>query len=118
MSRLSKNFHSDEFECRCGCGLSGHNMNEQFIDILQKIRAQIDFPLIVTSGIRCKKHNEKVGARNSKHLLGIAADFYITNAIDRYELVEFAINYGLSVGVGKDFIHLDMRKTTPVLFTY
>jgi len=117
--KLSKNFHADEFSCKCGCNLTGINMDEAFIDLLQKIRAQIDFPLIVTSGLRCKAHNARVnGSPRSKHLLGIAADFYIVDAINRYELVEFAIDYGLSVGVGKDFIHLDMRKTTPVLFTY
>ena len=117
--QLSKNFHSEEFECRCGCGLSGTNMSEEFIDKLQKIRAQIDFPLIVTSGIRCKSHNKTVkGSSRSKHLLGIAADFYLTNSFDRYELVSLAIDYGLSVGVGVDFIHLDMRKSAPVLFGY
>lgn len=117
--KLSKNFDSEEFDCRCGCSLTGVNMNADFIDKLQKIRAQIDFPLIVTSGLRCKSHNQNVGGSpRSKHMLGIAADFHLTDATHRYELVSLAIDYGLSVGVGKTFIHLDMRKSRPVLFGY
>lgn len=117
--KLSKHFDSEEFSCKCGCDLTGINMNDEFIDKLQKIRAQIDFPLIVTSGLRCKSHNAKVGGSSrSKHMKGIAVDFHMVDAIDRYELIEFAIDYGLSVGVGSNFIHLDMRKTTPVLFVY
>ena len=117
--KLSKNFESEEFDCQCGCDLTGINMDADFIDKLQKIRAQIDFPLIVTSGLRCKSHNARVGGSSrSKHMLGIAVDFYLTDAVKRYELVYLAMDYGLSVGVGKTFIHLDMRKGVPVLFGY
>jgi len=117
--KLSKNFDSEEFDCQCGCSLIGINMDADFIDKLQKIRAQIEFPMIVTSGLRCKEHNARVGGSSrSKHMQGIAADFYLTNSIYRYELVYLAMDYGLSVGVGKTFIHLDMRKSTPVLFGY
>ncbi len=44
--------------------------------VLQPLRDYLGCPVIVTSGYRCYKLNEKVGGvRNSQHLKGEAADF-------------------------------------------
>lgn len=46
-------------------------------DVLQPIRDSWGKPIIVSSGFRCKKLNEKVnGATKSQHLLGKAADIH------------------------------------------
>lgn len=45
---------------------------------LQPIRNQIKKPMIITSGYRCPKLNEKVGGSDkSQHMKGQAADFVI-----------------------------------------
>ena len=70
-------FRKQEFACRCGCGYD--NINLKVVKILEEIRAHFGGkPVIVTSGCRCEKHNKKVGGiKGSKHLEGLACDFYI-----------------------------------------
>ena len=53
------------------------------------------------------------------HAQGIAADIKITNAADRLNLVNSALKLGFTgIGVASDFIHVDTRGTTPVMWTY
>lgn len=70
-------FKQAEFACRDNCGFMDENL--QVVAILEKIRAYFGGkPVIVTSGCRCVKHNNKVGGiKGSKHLSGEACDFYI-----------------------------------------
>lgn len=70
-------FKKQEFACKCGCGYD--NINLKVVKVLEDIRAHFGGkPLIVTSGCRCIKHNNKVGGiKGSKHLEGLACDFYI-----------------------------------------
>lgn len=67
--RLSKNFKSDEFACKCGCGLAvPHPL---LIEKLQELRNKLGKAIIVNSGTRCLKHNKAVGgATQSYHLPG------------------------------------------------
>ena len=71
-------FKEQEFWCKC-CGelpdevLS--NVRALVSNVLDPLRAKYGKPIRVTSGYRCKKHNEKVGgAVGSQHLRGEAAD--------------------------------------------
>lgn len=70
-------FQRREFACRCGCGYDNENL--KVVKILEDIRTHFGGkPVIVTSGCRCVKHNNKVGGiKGSKHLSGEACDFYI-----------------------------------------
>lgn len=72
-------FKKSEFSCRCGCGYSDEDL--EVVEILEMIRKHFgNHPVIVTSGCRCVKHNNKVGGiKGSKHLEGKACDFYIQN---------------------------------------
>ncbi len=71
-----KHFKKDEFTCKCGCGLN--NMNLTVVKIADKVREYFGSPAIVTSGIRCEKHNKEVGGvSNSRHLQGKAIDMYV-----------------------------------------
>ena len=112
-------FKDTEFACKCdyeNCVESERNMKQKFLDAIYWVRSQVDFPMIVTSGYRCKKHNKDVGgARYSFHARGMAADFHMVDAKQRYELVEAAIAAGLSVIVYSNFVHLDAREGEPVL---
>ena len=50
---------------------------------------------------------------------GSQADIKITNAADRLKLVHSALSLGFTgIGVASDFIHVDTRGTTPVMWTY
>lgn len=70
-------FKKSEMNCPC-CGMNNTDLNLMLI--LEKIREHFgNKPIIITSGCRCKKHNDSLrgSASNSKHLYGKAVDFYI-----------------------------------------
>ena len=118
--KLTKHFDSHEFDCRCGeCDATGEQMNKQFIQTLEDMRSACGFPFIITSGLRCHTHNEYCGGSiNSNHLKGVACDIACHNSDERWDIVSSALAHGLSVGVAEDFVHVDMRSSTPVLFLY
>lgn len=53
-----KYFTTDEFRCKCGCGL--YLPHPTFETEVDRLREQFGHPLIVSSGCRCKTHNDKV----------------------------------------------------------
>lgn len=121
MSRW-KYFKKEEFACPC-CGLN--KMDEDMIDILDKARDKVGFPMVITSGTRCAKHNkEKGGAPNSAHLPGPddkshAADTAIQNDHQRFLLVKAFIELGIvRVEDAPTWVHADNAKNLPqeVLF--
>ena len=58
--------------CRC-CGRRG--LDPRFEHLLLRLQARVGSELRFTSGRRCPRHNAHVGGvRNSRHLLGQAAD--------------------------------------------
>ena len=111
-----KNFKKEEFYCKDGCGLNNIDIN--FVKILDEIRDHFGKPLIVTSGCRCKKHNNLVGGtKNSKHLSGKAADFVI-NGVSPADILNYTnmlvkkgiINhtYGRTINMG-NAVHIDIK---------
>ena len=54
------------------------------------------------------------------HTRGIAADIAVSDGFQRMNIVHEALKMGVFTGIGvhKDFIHLDMREGTPVMWTY
>jgi uncharacterized protein YcbK (DUF882 family) len=53
------------------------------------------------------------------HNQGIAADIRITNGVERMNIVHEAVKMDFGgIGVAKTFVHIDDRKTTPVMWTY
>jgi len=107
-----KHFKPEEFTCPC-CGRC--EMRQEFVKKLDELRDWLGEPLHITSGFRCRKHNKEVnGSGNSAHLKGLAADIYIPNSIFRYKIIAFAIILGIQrMGIGTNFIHLDIDKTKP-----
>lgn len=65
--KITDNFSSVEWECRCGCGLL--MINTELLKTVKKLRQVIGLPMIVHCVCRCPEHNERVGgADNSQHL--------------------------------------------------
>lgn len=50
--------------------------------ILEPLREALGLPVVITSGYRCKKLNDRIShhAHHSQHLQGQAADFYVSPA--------------------------------------
>lgn len=57
-----RNFKRDEFVCPCGCGFD--DIDPLIVTTLQRLRDEVQRPVVVNSGCRCKAHNAAVkGAR-------------------------------------------------------
>ena len=109
--RLSRNFTSEEFECKCGCGQA--NMSDVLIESLQLLRDLIALPITVTSGYRCIEHNKKVGgSKGSQHLTGRAADIKV-DGMSSLELDSYVqaipTFYDGGVGMYSSWVHVDVR---------
>ena len=77
-------FKYGEFTCHCGCGYN--TVDIRLVKILDDIRKHYGRAAIITSGVRCEKHNKEVGGvAGSWHTKRKAADFYI-NGISSSEL--------------------------------
>ena len=106
---VTKDFKYKEFACPC-CGIF-RPTNPNLIYRLQNLRDKINKPINISSGIRCRKYNKKIGGYiNSPHLTGKAVDIHVRNM----SLKELAINakeVGFTrVGIYPDnhFIHVDI----------
>lgn len=112
---LTKNFHASEFACRC-CGRVSIDL--RLVEKLQELRDEIDAPIYITSGFRCKKHNREVGgARCSLHRYSTASDikfdwsvFPSVRDLARCLVGKFdGVGFYPIVGTGKlSFVHVDL----------
>jgi zinc D-Ala-D-Ala carboxypeptidase len=116
-----KYFKLSDFDCQ----ETGENeMNEDFLIKLDDLRHECGFPFIVTSGYRSSTHSieakkVKAGSKAGTHAQGIAADIRIHSGAEGFVIVSKAIKMGFrGIGVAKTFIHLDVRKTMPVIWSY
>ncbi len=117
-----KNFHIDEFRCQ-HCGKDGIDMD--FARTIDKLRDDVGFPLIISSGYRCAEHpiearKEKPGA----HTTGRAVDLAVTGE-QALIVLKAALNMGFQrVGVQQKgsgrFIHLDQALgfPAPAIWSY
>lgn len=105
-------FKYEEFTCHCGCGYN--TIDIRLVKILDDIRKRYGKPAIITSGVRCEKHNREVGGVNgSWHTKRKAADFYI-NGISSSELMKYCsalVNQGIlryAYAIDSGAVHIDI----------
>ncbi len=105
-------FKDTEFKCKC---CSKIIVSAWLVHLLNKVRDIYGKPMIVNSGYRCKKHNEKVGGKeNSAHRRGTAADIKCTNSHDRFIIIKLAYEVGFKrLKPYSTFIHLDVDEELP-----
>ena len=108
--KLSEHFNRSEFACKCGCGFD--TVDAELILVLEEIRSIFHKPINISSGARCAEHNAEQGGKpNSQHLLGRAADIWITGTspLDIYNFIGsvYPDSYGLAVY--RTFVHIDTR---------
>ena len=110
MGKLSPHFNSQEFACKCGCGVS--KVDPELIEVLEVVRITFRLPVYVTSGYRCPAYNKKVGgAPNSRHLVGEAAHIRV-KGISVKEVANFLeAVYPDKYGIGRypRWTHIDVR---------
>lgn len=116
--KLSENFDSGEFACRCGCGFA--SVDPALVEGLELLRLKIGAPVRVTSGCRCQSRNREVGGSpRSQHLFGRAADI-TSHFLTGEELYRYACTIPAfrGFGVAGGWIHLDTRPSSPARWKY
>lgn len=108
---MTKHFKEHEFGCR-HCG-EVENLSTELLAVLELVRLKFGKPVTVTSGYRCKVHNDNVGSTDaSQHRLGTAADIVISgvapHTIFNYLDDTFPNQYGLGL-YSSGFVHIDVR---------
>ena len=111
-------FDISEFDC----SFTGNNeMNEDFLIKLDELREACGFPFTITSGFRDPEGHpiEAKKAKGGTHSQGIAADIKVNNGAEKYKIISEAMKMGFTgIGVAKTFIHVDIRTSTPVVWSY
>ena len=113
-----KHFDPSEFNCQV---TGTNNMERDFLEKLDKLREACGFPFTITSGYRHPTEHPIEAKKDvpGTHAQGIAADIKITNAVFRLKIVTEAIRLGFTgIGIADDFVHVDTRGTSPVMWTY
>ena len=104
-----QHFLPSEFKCGCGCGLDFESMHPDTLELLDACRVLADVPFVITSSIRCVKHNNTVGGGDrSAHLTGHAVDVRAIDSNTRHRILSAAFRLKVPrIGIAKTFIHLD-----------
>lgn len=112
MSRiLTAHFTTDEFSCPC-CGLEpSFDDYLPLAKALEKVRSDLGSPIFISSGRRCQSHNDSLpdSVPNSQHVIGVAADISVNDVLPTVlAMIAYSVGFR-SIGIGSDYIHLDMR---------
>jgi len=110
---LTPNFRAKEFACKMclKAGVYYNVIKPELVLKLQDVRNILGVPIIITSGCRCKKHNQEIGgASKSFHLSGEAVDVYSPRlAITNIYLVAEKNGFnGIGTYPEEGFVHLDI----------
>lgn len=108
-------FRREEFRCRCGgkyCDGFPAEPVRQLVELADQVREHFGKPTIVSSGLRCKRHNAACGGvANSRHLTGRAVDFRVKG-----ETAGAVLNYILSLpgvryayAIDGSYVHMDIE---------
>jgi len=108
-------FKESEYYCPCGCGLGFEDMDEDFVLKIDRARHYAKVPFVLTSSIRCIKHNIKEGgSETSSHLIGLANDIKCLTSYYRYRIIYGLMKAGFTrFKIGIDFIHVDDDQDKP-----
>tara|TARA_Y100000004_G_C8937832_1_gene422872 strand:+ start:153 stop:500 length:348 start_codon:yes stop_codon:yes gene_type:complete len=112
-----KYFKVSDFDCQ----ETGENeMNAEFLKKLDHLREVCGFPFYITSGYRSPNHSiEKAKRTPGTHAQGIAADIAVSGGSQRMQIVKHAVALGFNgIGVAKGFVHVDIRDSHPVCWSY
>ena len=118
MEVKTPHFQQSEFACAC-CGLDC--IDPMFVWSLEHSRISVGIPYVVTSGVRCDKHNKDVGgAATSAHVpreidypLVKCSDIRCDNMYDRKRMLQDMSKRFRHIGIAKTFIHVDDDPSKP-----
>ena len=121
--QVTADFRLSEFECKCDKEHE-HMISRMLIINLQKFRDLLnaiaynmgekeEIKIRINSAYRCAEHNHIIGgAKDSKHVKGIAADLKIIGfkSINYHKAGMLARSIGYTgIGIYDTFVHVDVR---------
>lgn len=109
-----KYFKREEFRCKCGgkyCNGFPAEPQEKLVRLADKVRSHFGAAAVVSSGLRCEKHNAKVGGKSgSRHRTGCAMDFCVKGVsgakLDAYIGSLKGVNFHYVIDGG--YCHMDV----------
>lgn len=110
-----KYFGRAEFMCNCGgkyCNGFPCEPVPLLVKTADKVRGHFGKAAIISSGVRCKKHNKNVGGvGNSRHLSGRAMDFWVDGktAAEVLAFVKQQPEIRYAYDIDGRFIHMDVK---------
>lgn len=114
---INSYFRTSEFSCQCKhSSCVEQKISEDLINRLTYLREAKQSPMTITSGFRCKQHQEDIRksgvstvvAKVSQHELGNAVDVKF-RALRIDEWINDAKRKFFWLGVASNFLHLDTR---------
>ncbi|MBO5953125.1 MAG: peptidoglycan-binding protein [Oscillospiraceae bacterium] len=108
-------FDRSEFKCNCGgkhCNGYPAEMHPRLIAAADRVRGHFGAAALVSSGVRCEKHNAAVGGvANSRHLTGKAMDFRISGktAAQVLSYVQQQPELRYAYAIDSNYIHMDVE---------
>lgn len=119
---MSPNFRATEFDCPCG-QCTETQIDEDLVSKLQQLRDTAG-SIKINSGYRCANYQEELRKRGyetakgvSQHELGKAADICIAG-LTGPQMEEKAKELFKAIGVGRYFVHVDLRDDKERRWTY
>lgn len=103
-------FTPGEFACKCGCGWP-NMVRKPLLRAADAVRDHFGAAAMVSSGLRCDKHNANVGGvPGSRHRLGKAMDFRVAGktAAQVLEFVRQQPEIRYCYAIDNHYVHMDI----------
>ena len=107
-------FQKEEFRCKCGgkdCGGFPAQVDPTLLALADRVREHFGSPATVSSGLRCVKHNARVGgAKASRHMSGKAMDFTVKGR-SAAQVLAFVLDQPetrYAYAINGSFVHMDV----------
>ena len=106
--QLSDNFTAGEFVGKKGRGKPWF-VSTNLVNLVQALRSSMNMPIRINSGYRDYAYNKAIGgAKNSKHMLGIAVDIAIPPGVTGMYMAAKLYQLGARrIGIAPTFVHID-----------
>ena len=107
-------FTRREFACKCGGLCDGYptEIDRRLLMMADRVREKLGVPCLISSGLRCSRHNANVGGvANSRHLTGKAMDFCAVGktAAQVLAVVQTQPELGYAYAIDGSYVHMDVE---------
>ena len=123
MGDITENFSIKELLCKChdlDCEAKNPALIQiDQVELLQEVREKYGAQVSISSGLRCRSWNIKMGGKENSSHLTFAVDIICSDSFNRRRLIDALIDKFKRIGIDKHFIHVDNDPTKdPCIWVY